>query len=603
MSDDSSVGWRRKFAPLSFEVAQLFAIFWRADARLAFAWWLLITVGALLPAVMMVALGGVVDCLARAAPYQTAVAAFGAAFVAMNAVAALSDLVSASLGSRAAEWMHRRLLAACLAPDGVGHLERPGLAAKLAAARDFDLGTSGAPLVVCVPRIAARLIGVGAASAQGFLLFAFRWWAPLLLAAGWLSTSVFLRKSSKWDERFSEDSARQQQRAQYDYQLMVDAPAAKEVRVFGLASWLGDEFRRRRLAVFEQSWKARGFRWPAFSKSVLAVGVANAVVFAALLDAALAGSVPLPRLVVFVQAAIGMALLGFGDDYFLRTAAQTAPLVLGLADSMETAGSVASGTLSAVRKPAVSLSFDNVAFQYPGSDRQVLTDFNLEIPAGTSLAIVGENGAGKTTLTKLLGRLYDPTRGAIRVDGVELDKFDLQGWRAQMAVVFQDFIRYEWTLRDNVAPGCNDEALVMSALRSARAEGLAQLDAILAKGYQNGTELSGGQWQRVALARAMAQIRRGATLVVLDEPTAQLDVRGEERMFNQLLAETRGLTTIIISHRFSTVRRADRICVIEQGRATEIGTHAELMAKGGAYKRMFDVQAARFEEGMEVQVA
>jgi ABC-type multidrug transport system fused ATPase/permease subunit len=160
--------------------------------------------------------------------------------------------------------------------------------------------------------------------------------------------------------------------------------------------------------------------------------------------------------------------------------------------------------------------------------------------------------------------------------------------------VFQDFVRFELPLRDNVAPGGADDETVLAALAAAGGDGLADLDTVLARGYDGGTELSGGQWQRVALARALCAVRLGAGVVLLDEPTAQLDVRGEAEIFDRILAATHQLTTILISHRFSTVRHADRICVLEHGRVLELGTHDELIALGGRYRTMFDLQAQRF---------
>ena len=243
---------------------------------------------------------------------------------------------------------------------------------------------------------------------------------------------------------------------------------------------------------------------------------------------------------------------------------------------------------------------------YP-SGAPVLEHFDLTIPAGSSNANVGQNGAGKTTLAKLLCRLYDPQSGAIEIDGADLRGIDLESWRARVTVVFQDFIRFEWPLRDNVAPSGAPDETVRAALESAGASALAGLDTVLARGYAGGTDLSGGQWQRVALARALCAVQIGAGVVLLDEPTAQLDVRGEAEIFGRLLAATRQCTTILISHRFSTVRQADRICVLEHGRLVEIGTHDELMARDGRYKTMFDLQAQRFnaaadEEGKNYDV-
>jgi ABC-type multidrug transport system fused ATPase/permease subunit len=273
---------------------------------------------------------------------------------------------------------------------------------------------------------------------------------------------------------------------------------------------------------------------------------------------------------------------------------------------MSRSGTIASGRGPADGRPARQVTFRDVTFAYPASpDRPVLNRLSLEIPAGSSLAIVGQNGAGKTTLAKLLCRLYDPQSGAIEVDGTDLRDLDLQAWRRQVTMVFQDFVRFELTLRENVAPretagddaGLSLDETINAALGEAGATGLAGLDTVLAKGYTGGTDLSGGQWQRVALARALAAVRLGAGLVLLDEPTAQLDVRGETEIFERILAATRLCTTILISHRFNTVRHVDRIAVVDDGRVVELGSHDELMALRGRYWRMFSLQAERFAAG------
>jgi ATP-binding cassette, subfamily B, bacterial len=254
--------------------------------------------------------------------------------------------------------------------------------------------------------------------------------------------------------------------------------------------------------------------------------------------------------------------------------------------------------------PAREVRFRDVTFGYDSSSHPVLDHFDLTIPAGTSMAIVGVNGAGKTTLAKLLCRLYDPQGGRVEVDGVDVRDLDVAAYRSRLAAVFQDFVRYELPLRDNVAPRGAPDTVVRDALTAAGATSVTDLDTVLARGYDNGTDLSGGQWQRVALARALAAVAQGAGVVLLDEPTAQLDVRGEAEIFTRILAATRQATTILISHRFSTVRQVDRICVLEHGRVVELGSHDELMALGGRYRTMFELQASRFteidEQGEEV---
>jgi ABC-type multidrug transport system fused ATPase/permease subunit len=291
-------------------------------------------------------------------------------------------------------------------------------------------------------------------------------------------------------------------------------------------------------------------------------------------------------------------MIAFGGlNWALDGSAAPVAAVMRLEPEMGPAGALASGTLPADGLPAHELRFRDLSFAYPTTGETVLRDFDLTIPAGSSLAIVGQNGAGKTTLAKLLCRLYDPVSGSIEVDGTDIRDLDLESWRSRVTAVFQDFIRFELPLRENVAPnGAPDDAIV-AALREAGAEGLASLDTILAKGYVDGTDLSGGQWQRIALARALCAVQLGAGVVLLDEPTAQLDVRGEAEIFDRILTATRSCTTILISHRFSTVRHADRICVLEHGRVIELGTHDELMAQRGRYHTMFDLQARRFATG------
>ena len=332
--------------------------------------------------------------------------------------------------------------------------------------------------------------------------------------------------------------------------------------------------------------------------SLILVLAANAVVFWSLTADITSGALPLDRLVTFASAAIAASMIAFGGlSWALDGAGAPASAVLRLRDAMAPRGALTRGPRSAAGLPAREIRFSGVRFAYPsGPGRPVLDGFDLAIPAGSSLAIVGQNGAGKTTLAKLLCRFYEPQEGAIEADGVDLRALDVDSWRERITAVFQDFARFELPLADNVAPAGAPEAVVRDALAEAGAADLADLDTILARGYDGGTELSGGQWQRVALARALAAVRQGAGIVLLDEPTAQLDVRGEAEIFERILKATRETTTILISHRFSTVRQADRICVLKHGRVVELGTHEELMALGGRYRTMFDLQGAALRE-------
>jgi ATP-binding cassette, subfamily B, bacterial len=395
----------------------------------------------------------------------------------------------------------------------------------------------------------------------------------------------------------------------------VDPPAAKELRVFGLPDWVLGRFLASRRRLHRLQYEATRMRERSLLLSLAVVLAANVLVFWMLGAAALDGRLALGSLIAYATAAAGTSMIAFGGlNWALDGAAAPVAAVARLTGAMGRAGMVASGSRPADGMPARQVRFSDVTFAYPASPGQpVLKRLSLEIPAGSSLAIVGQNGAGKTTLAKLLCRLYDPQSGAIEVDGTDLRDLDLESWRRQVTAVFQDFVRFELTLRENVVPrGAATPAAspgdledtVAAALAEAGAAGLADLDTVLAKGYTGGTELSGGQWQRVALARALAAVRLGAGLVLLDEPTAQLDVRGETEIFERILAATRSCTTILISHRFNTVRHVDRIAVVADGAVVELGSHDELMAKRGRYWRMFSLQAERFatetpEEGEE----
>jgi ABC-type multidrug transport system fused ATPase/permease subunit len=334
---------------------------------------------------------------------------------------------------------------------------------------------------------------------------------------------------------------------------------------------------------------------------LLIVLAANIALFWAMAEDAATGRLPLARIVTFATAALTTSMIAFGGlSWALDGAAAPVAAVLRLEGAMEPVGALVPGARSAENMPAREIRFRDLHFAYSQSNKPVLENFNLRIQAGSSLAIVGQNGAGKTTLAKLLCRLYDPQEGAVEIDGVDLKALDVDRWRARLTAVFQDFTRFELSLRDNVAPSGAPDREIRAALEEAGAADLASLDTVLSRAYAGGTDLSGGQWQRIALARTLCAVRLGAGVVLLDEPTAQLDVRGEAEIFERLLAATRHTTTILISHRFSTVRHADRICVLEHGRAVELGTHDELMAAGGRYRTMFDLQASRFggeEEG------
>ncbi len=585
---------------------KFFGVLPKADPFLATAWWTTLLLRGTLPAAFAIAMGVLVGAVQRGDPLAGPLAFAGSIFVLLQVLSPIHQAVSANLGDRTAAWLYDRLTEACVRPPGMGHLEDPALTSDLTVARDFDLGMTGPPLSISLDFIASGMVEMIAGVASAVILARYAWWAPIVLAGAWLATHWLLRESAIWRDRNTEEVRAAQQDADYAYRLAVDPPASKELRLFGLAGWTINRFVARRTRLHELQYAATRLRERPVIWSMLLVVSANVLVFWLLASAA-AGRISLGEAVVYVQSAVGVSMIAFGGfSWALDGAAAPVATVLRLEPAMRPAGGLCSGDRSADATPAHEIRLRDVTFAYPAG-AAVLEHFDLTIPAGSSLAIVGQNGAGKTTIAKLLCRLYDPRSGAIEIDGVDIREFDLASWRSRVAAVFQDFIRLELPLRDNIAPAGAPDDVVRAALESAGATKLATLDTILARGYDGGTDLSGGQWQRIALARALAAVTMGAGVVLLDEPTAQLDVRGEAEIFDRLLTATRHCTTILISHRFSTVRHADRICVLEHGRVIELGTHDELMALGGRYRTMFDLQAQRFsvpdeEEGTTYDV-
>ncbi len=568
----------------------------------------MVVLRAILPAGLTLGLGALIGAITKGHAIGGPLILVAGCFAAASIAGPIHTQLGAILGDRTSGFLQAELTDACSAPHGIAHLERPGLASELVAARDFDLGIMGPPISVSMGFVGAGLVELLGGVAQAVALATVTWWGALVIAAAWFSTHWLLRSSSFWDNRGHPEVQLEQRHADYAYRLAVDAGPAKEIRVFGIGGWVVDRFALRRTRLLELQWQAMRMKQRSLFAVFVILATGHGVVLTALVRSALNGQRPLSSMVVAAQALVGASALGVGMSFSWALDAAAAPMkaVEKLSARMKLEGvlTAPSGeTRSPKAVPAKDIRFVDVAFTYPSGGAPVYERLNLTIPAGKSLAIVGRNGVGKTTLVKLLCRLYDPTGGVIEADGTDIRTFDVEQWRGRFAVVFQDFLRLELSLRDNVlpraigAPGA--DSVITDALVVAGAQGLATLDQPLSKAYESGTDLSGGQWQRVALARALAGVTLGAGVVVLDEPTAQLDVRGEAEIFERLINATKGCTTILISHRFSTVRHADRIVVIEHGEVVEEGSHEELMAAAGRYKTMFELQASRFAEGLD----
>jgi ATP-binding cassette, subfamily B, bacterial len=498
-------------------------------------------------------------------------------------------------------------------PRGVQHLEDPKLIDHLVLIREgsLDLGaTPGGAAVMTIRMIGAYVRGLGGAIIVGV---AFAWWAAVgLLAACLLFRRIDRRRTLAylWVWRGDPEQMRFQRRADYGADLGVGPVVAKESRVFGLTDWLGDRFRRDWGSVMrEPAELQRQLLWG----GVLAYGmviIAYGLVFVSVADAAIGGALGIGALALVIQASFDVAQLAYRFPWDRELELGTVALrkVRELEAHAVRAVEGAGRRTPNPETPADSIRFELVAFRYPGGDHDVLGALDLSIQAGRSLAIVGPNGAGKTTLIKLLAGLYEPTAGRIVVDGTDLREIDPSAWQRRIAVIFQDFVRYELPARENVGFGSvahlDDQVALTAAARRSGADGLIQAlpqgwDTVLSRQYTGGTDLSGGEWQRVALARCHLAIEAGARILVLDEPTASLDVREEARFFDRFVELTQGLTTILISHRFSTVRAASRIVVLGNGLIIEDGSHEELLSLGGRYAEMFRLQAGRYGDHSE----
>ncbi|MBP2471913.1 ABC-type multidrug transport system fused ATPase/permease subunit [Crossiella equi] len=574
-------------------VWQLFAAFWQAKPFLAVVFWALLLLGAVLPPLFAVLTGRVIGVLGEGtgAVLGPSLLALGGCFLLMQVLPHVEGAVSMGLGSRLADWLNDRQAKAAVGPAGLAHLEDP----ELAGLRDADRSMSGPPLYLAVYFTRGSLLRFLVGVVSAVTLAWYSWWASLGLVAVWACTHLLLRESSVWKERNTSEVELVRQHANYAYELAMEPEYAKEVRLFGLSGWVVDRFAHARLALYDAQYLATRLRERSVLGAALLVVAGNLAVFGALGWQYLYAGWPLASLVASVQLAAGVQWVAFGGlSWAADDAASAVVAVNRIEPKLAPAGALPRGDRPAPRGP-VELRLDGVGFRYPRSGHAVYDGLDLVIPAGRSLAIVGANGVGKTSLAKLLCRFYDPTSGRVLVDGHDLRSLAVDDWRSRIAAVFQDFAHFEKSLRDNVDPAgrCTDEQ-VLACLRDAGAGHLTDLSVPMAKSYAGGTELSGGQWQRVALARVLCGVRAGAGLVVLDEPTANLDVLGEASVFARLLAEARGTTTVLISHRFSTVRLADRIAVLVDGRVAEQGDHDELMALDGHYRRMFDLQARRF---------
>lgn len=570
--------------------------------------------GALMPALTALAMGFLVS---RVAHGSTAVAlpllALGGAFLVSRLTQELTVPLTYLVTQRI-DGAHRAELVRLVAGSPtIDPLERGRVRELLRLSRGerefWGERTPGQGAVAQLD-LTTRYFGLVASCA---VLLGYAWWlVPVIVGPAMLCRA-------KWRREFTSSlsmdrvGVKEEIRARHWTNLATEWTGGKEVRTFGLADWAVGKAHGHVLAQCEPAW-ASGER-SARGQWIIALIVGPPLLAAYLLvvHGTLDGSHTVAAQTV-VLSTIWSVLntLSFSDALEIDGAVPGVKAGLELRDELRPAArpaaEVSTGGATAPPTGPPVIRFEDVTFRYPGTSRAVLEGVTLSLHPGELLALVGLNGAGKSTLIKLLSGLYRPTSGRITVDGVDLARIAPEEWRRRLTVVFQDFVRYPLSLADNVSLGAGDIAPDPDLIRRAVSDagfdrvlaGLPDgLDTPLARSRRGGVDLSGGQWQQVVLARALYAAGSGAGLLVLDEPTAHLDVRTELDMF-QRIQERRGTAgVVLISHRLSTVRSADRIVLLDGGRITEDGTHDALMAKDGTYAELFTIQAERFAHGYD----
>lgn len=529
-----------------------------------------------------------------------------AAFLLQQVLAPLQLVLSREIARRVDAACIERLTRFTLEEATLAGLERPDVADRLTQVDEAFEQWTWTPGTALEGGLALTARYVQLVGAVVLLGWAAGTWAAL---AGAVAAVVARQGQAEAFHRWGflwESFQPARRRVAYVRELATSTRAAKEIRTLGLVGWLEDRFSLETRGWLGPlwTWRRRVYGRPFVGHAIAAL-LGSAVALLLVADAGGGGAARLVAVSVAVQAVVLCARFGvmFPESDIKLVYGRAAYTALQeLEDTIrEQAGPQPART--EVAAPAHAITFSDVTFAYrPGTP--VLDGLDLTLPVGTSTALIGVNGAGKSTLVKVLAGIYAPDSGSVTVDGTELRSVDQTAWQRHFAVTFQDFLRYELSLRDNVAMGAishrdDDEGVVAALTRVGLGELLEELplglESPLTRSIEGGRELSGGQWQRIALARALFAVRHGASVLVLDEPTSQLDARGEAEFYDTFLELTRGVTSLVISHRFSTVRNADRIVVLDGGRITESGSHDELVAAGGVYAQMFDVQARRFD--------
>ena len=595
--------WRERFHALK-NVPPLLAMVWRTSPQLTIWTLLLRCIAAFFPIATLWVSKLIIDLVVRSLRGQGIDRSLIWKLLVLELVLAVASdtlgrfisLVDSLLGDRFTNYVSLRLMEHAATLDLVS-FEDPVFYDKMERARRQTTARLG--MLAGLAGMAQQLLTL--LSLISAVIFFYPWLLLLLLAA---TIPVFLGETRFAMLNYSMLYRYTPERRELEYLRYLGASnqSAKEVKIFGLGKHLADRSR----ALFERFYAenkqlAVHRAWHGALLNLVPTG-AYYVAYALIVLRALAGALSLGSLTLMVGAFSRARNIMDGLVSGLVGISEQALFIKDLFDFFETPSLIASkpGALPAPRPIQSGFRFENVSFAYPGSPVRSLTDVSFTLEAGEKIALVGENGAGKTTLVKLLARLYDPSGGRILLDGVDLREYSVEDLRNEIGVIFQDYMKYDMLVSENIGFGrieeLADEARIRrSAEKSLAAAVVAGLPAgynqMLGRRFEGGADLSMGQWQKISLARAYM---RDAQILILDEPTASLDARAEFQVYERFVELTSGKMAVLISHRFSTVRMADRILVLERGHIEEQGSHRQLLSLGGKYSELFELQAAGY---------
>jgi ATP-binding cassette subfamily B protein len=605
MADDSKTfwgDWQKRFRALR-NIPPLGRIVWQSGRGVVACGLSCRVVVALLPVLMLSVAKRILDAIQAHFNGRPLPSEFWYFVAAEFALAALGGVLARAIGyfdallaDRFTKYTSVRVIEHASRLD-LSSYEDPAFYDKLERAR--VQATDRIAMIQAVGALLQQFIAAGTLSASVF------WFSPWLLVLLVVAvTPAFLGESHFAFLGYSQNIRQTPVKRQLDYLRVLGASkeSAKELKLFGLSGFVTDEYARLSNQIYEENVRlSRRRLWAGALLSLLSTsGYYGA--YAYVIYRTVTGDLTWGTLQFLAGALAGASN---NIQTIFSTFSSIADQSLFLTDLVEffaVRPRLVSkpGALAAPRPIRSGFVFEDVSFTYPGTGRRVLDRLNLRIEPGQRIALIGENGQGKTTIVKLLTRLYDPTNGRILLDGIDLREYDLEDLHSEIGVIFQDFMRYEMSARQNIAVGRIEASDRNGSVERAAQKSLADAvigrlangyDQLLGRRFEGGVDLSGGEWQKIALARAYL---RDAQLLILDEPTASLDARSEYEVFQRFAELTQGKMALLISHRFSTVRMADRIIVLENGRIVEEGSHSQLIALGGRYSSMFELQASSY---------